>query len=454
MLNRMREERGIAMVVALLVSMVVLLLSTVVVAQSIHSLNGSGYDRKRLLSVNAAEAGVDAWWQYVQTTALTTPGFCNTKTATLGSSPVASTYSATATFYASDGATQMACPSLTDSNPPAYMRVVSTGTVASNTRKMESYGRLVAVRSGFSGAIISNTGTSSTNNLQINGDSGNDGDVYILNGDYSISTSPIIYGSVYVPNGTLSMSNNSSIQGNAWAYGDMSLTAVSGWAKSTTGNISGGSVGGSATALGTITSRVAGTSYPGTNPGPVPAQAFPQITSSTAPFTTNGYMPMSFTTCSAAVTYITSTWASGDLVVSVAGGSPCVLTTGNTTIALKGNLAIISDWGYNLSKTEWTATSDHNLYIITSYPASTACSSSNQGITMDNLTDFATTVHTLIYTPCTATIENKTQFSGQVIGGTVNIRNHYTQNYQPVLLPGYGKITSFNQDVEYKREIP
>ena len=33
------------------------MLSTVVVAQSIHSLDSSGYDRERLLSVNAAEAG-------------------------------------------------------------------------------------------------------------------------------------------------------------------------------------------------------------------------------------------------------------------------------------------------------------------------------------------------------------------------------------------------------------
>ncbi len=68
MMIRLRDERGVAMVVALLVTMVVFMLSTVVVAQSLHSVTSSGYDRERLLSVNIAESGTNAWWAYLQTT--------------------------------------------------------------------------------------------------------------------------------------------------------------------------------------------------------------------------------------------------------------------------------------------------------------------------------------------------------------------------------------------------
>ena len=64
------EEQGMALVVSLMVAFVILMLSTVVVAQSIHSLDASGYDRQRLTSYNAAEAGANAWWEDLQTTAL------------------------------------------------------------------------------------------------------------------------------------------------------------------------------------------------------------------------------------------------------------------------------------------------------------------------------------------------------------------------------------------------
>ena len=48
------EEQGMALVVSLMVAFVILMLSSVVVAQSLHSLNASGYDRQRLTSYNAA----------------------------------------------------------------------------------------------------------------------------------------------------------------------------------------------------------------------------------------------------------------------------------------------------------------------------------------------------------------------------------------------------------------
>ena len=57
MLTRIRDdERGIAMVIALLVSMVLLTLATVVVAQSIHDVEGSGRSAYNIFSRPGNEA--------------------------------------------------------------------------------------------------------------------------------------------------------------------------------------------------------------------------------------------------------------------------------------------------------------------------------------------------------------------------------------------------------------
>ena len=104
MLNRLRdEEQGVAMIMALAVAFIVLLLSTVVVAQSIHSLESSGYDRERLLSVNAAEAGTNYWYAFLETTppgTMATNAGCNGGTgkltigAVVQSGPSAAAFSA------------------------------------------------------------------------------------------------------------------------------------------------------------------------------------------------------------------------------------------------------------------------------------------------------------------------------------------------------------------------
>ena len=110
------EEQGMALVVSLMVAFVILMLSSVVVAQSMHSLNASGYDRQRLTSYNAAEAGANAWWEDLQTTALASLN-CSTKAGVMNTQPNEAQYSASATFYAADGTTTMTCP-LSSANPP------------------------------------------------------------------------------------------------------------------------------------------------------------------------------------------------------------------------------------------------------------------------------------------------------------------------------------------------
>ena len=255
------EEQGMALIVSLMVAFVILMLSSVIVAQSLHSLNASGYDRQRLTSYNAAEAGVNAWWEDLQTTTLASLS-CSTKAAVMNTAPNEAQYSAAATFYAADATTTMTCP-FTSANPPSYVRILSTGSSEGEAaREVEAFGKLTPVVPGFGAAIMAVNGTTFNNSFTVYGSSGNNGDIYILNGNLSISNSPTVFGNVYVPAGTATLSNNSEIKGDVWANGTVTVNnpaMVSGNVKSTTGNVSGsGTVTGDATAVGTTTVELGG----------------------------------------------------------------------------------------------------------------------------------------------------------------------------------------------------
>ena len=58
--RRRRNEDGIAMITAILVSFMILILSVTAASLSIHNTNESGLDRKRLQVIDAAEAGIDS----------------------------------------------------------------------------------------------------------------------------------------------------------------------------------------------------------------------------------------------------------------------------------------------------------------------------------------------------------------------------------------------------------
>ena len=48
---------------------------------------------------------------------------------------------------------------------------------------------------------------------------------------------------------------------------------------------------------------------------------------------------------------------------------------------------------------------------------------------------------------------NQSNFYGQVMGDPVQIINQFTMTYRPVLVPGYGTVSSFKEDIAYVREV-
>jgi hypothetical protein len=479
MLTRLRdEERGVAMVIAVSVSFVVLLLTTVVVAQSIHSLDSSGYDRERLLSVNAAEAGTNQWYAYLQTTPSLSmagdPG-CDSSTGlltladTVQSGPSAAAYSSVGTFYGADGITEMSCASFSDTNFPSFVKVRSTGTInGAPNRTLETFVRLTPNYGGFGAAILAVNGTTITNNFTISGNSGNDGDIYILNGNFRVTNGMTLYGNIYVPNGTAQLENNSVIRGNVWANGTVTLqnpATIQGDALSSTGDVNGaGFINDDATAAGDVVTAsltIGGTVTEGVTMPAVPTQTFPQITSSTASWIASGYTLVDLSTstgatlCAKARDWIKNRWStSGVTNALIRINATCTFSNSNNdTFSILGNLAILSDGGFNLTQaSNWNGTSGtiKQIHFISVYSAT--CSGTTKDISVSNNTNFNSQTNVSFYTPCRATMSNQNSFSGQVLSKDVTLGNNFKMAYKPVLVPGITGVTGFKQDISYIHE--
>jgi hypothetical protein len=461
MFVRLREERGMAMIVALLVSFVVLLLSTVVVAQSIHAAQSSGYDRERLQSVNAAEAGTNYFYSYLQTTAPASRS-CNAVTQTINSAPSTSTFTATPSFYDASGGA-MSCP-FSNTTYPSSAVINSVGQAGGQApRTFQTYMRLTPNYGGFSAALFSNSGgLTINNNLDVYGNSGNNGDIYVTSGDFIENNNSNVRGSVYVAAGSATMNNSSQIQGDLWALNAVSVTTVAGSVTSTTSTISNGTIGTNATAAGAITSTVTGTTSP--NQGGIanpPTQSFPQVTFDSASWTANGYTINTYqgaNACSSAESFVEGTIPAGNYVVRITGPQPCTyVNSSNSTVNMNGNLAIISDWGLNLSQqSNWNGqTGTRSLHFISLYSSPLDCGSgaTDKTISTGNNTNFDSHVNVFFYSPCTVSMSNTSSFSGQVFGSPLLMNNQFTITYQPVLVPGVTGIVGFKQDISYVREV-
>jgi len=453
------DERGMALVVSLMVAFVVLMLSTIVVAQSIHSLDSSGLDRRRLTAVNAAEAGTAAWWEDLQTTALSSLD-CATKTQTLESGPSEASFTADATFYAADGTTEMDCLSFSNENYPEYVKVSSTGTSEGGVpREMETFARLSPIYGGTGSAIMSNNGATFSNNFDIYGLNGNDGNVYVLSGNLTIGNSTEIRGNVYVPNGSATLSNSAHIHGGLWTLNAISMTnstRVDGDLRTNTGAANGSnsaSVGGDAYSGSTIGAGLAvgGTRYPNYTLPPVPTLTYPTFTYDPADWA--DFTISTFTDCAAAKSFITGGSWTGNRVVRIEAACSLAFSN-NTNITVPGDLAIITDGSISMAnKTTWNGTVGSVKRLMFLKPVGTSCAGS--AFTEQNNTDY-NNLNVVVYVPptCSVTMANQNLMKGQVYGGTVGISNNFSMTYTPVLVPGLGTdIAGFHQDISYVREV-
>jgi hypothetical protein len=236
MLTRIRDdERGVAMIVALGVTFVVMMLAAVVFAEILHNSTASAYDRKRVQSVDAAEAGLDYFYnalEHTQASSLTSIPL----TGSVAASPGSATFTITPTWY-SDNTGCLKCVisgPFSDSNFPHSVKVVSTGvTNGTTTRKMETFMALTPVFGGFAGAVVTENCLNLVNSFVISGNTVYDGDVVVTNCNASMTSgNQIIKGNVYVacsngsvpPScGSLNVSAQVHVYGDVWAYNDVTI---------------------------------------------------------------------------------------------------------------------------------------------------------------------------------------------------------------------------------------
>jgi hypothetical protein len=474
MIRKLNDERGLAMVTGIMVSLVILIFSIAVVDLASHNMRSSDRDRKRVDAVATAEAGLDATMSAIQTAVIDISGGNYTLPCTVNASmPQApsSQYTVTVNYYATYPPTgsPMACP---PTSPPAGATLTSVGNAVTNsptsvTRTMAAQVRLSPVYGAVGGnAIFSDSGLNLQNQLTVNGNVGNDGNLY-TNGDFLCNNNSNIAGSLLVQ-GAVTLSSSCTFNQDVYAKGAISMSnsalvghdvtsSNSSLVMANTSHINHNVV----TAVGTCSScttgaggRVGGTVTTGHISPPPPKLTMPQIDYVPSAWTDAGFQIITYSDCSAARTAIAAGWTSPTVVRITPA---CSLSFNGDTLNMKNDVAIMADGPIAFSNHNTIQSADSNkrtLYLIepTNGISNPDCTVTNRNIDISNNTDFVG-VYLFAYSQCTVTYNNNNSgLGGQIIGGTVNIQNLYSLTFHPITIPG-GVITGFNEDLAFMREI-
>jgi cytoskeletal protein CcmA (bactofilin family) len=474
-MRRVSDERGLAMVTALLISMVVASLALVVVQLSAHNASQSAFDRKRVQAIDAAEAGIDATFSYYRTA--TGANLCGPFDADIPTSPAAH-YHVTLQLYSTwppTDATAISCP---PGVKPQAARLVSQGSAVSPSssrvvnRTMQTDVRLDPIFGDFAFSIFSNNLLNLQNKLTINGNVGNDGNVY-TNGDFTMGNNTTIHGAVYAQ-GAATI-NQGSVYGDTWANGAVALHALTEFANvlssTSTITLDNTHVYGFAKSLGAITlsnnSVVDGARISGANLGPPPQRPFPQITFDQAATQAAGYTVTNYgSDCTSARSALLAGGTAGQKrALVVTGACSIAAFTSGTTIPVRGDTLVFLNGGAAgtapVFSTQGNVTFQavggaYKLHVIVPYRANLPCtppSASSYDITFSNLTKLAS-VSGFLYTPCTLNFGNNNTegVNAELIAGVVNITNQLTFTYKPFAIPGNNE-SGYGVQVSYLREI-
>jgi hypothetical protein len=454
-----REDRGIAMVVAVMTLMVVVLVSVTVVSLSSHNSTQSSNDRKRLQAVASAEAGLDDWLAAMPNTQ--GQAICSPLSKDLPTDPP-SHYDVTIKVYGTwppaDGS-ELACAL---GIAPVAALVQSKGTAVGGgsnqvARTMQTLVKLGPSYGSLNMALFSDSGINLANKFTDNGYASNDADVY-TNGDFVMTNNATIHGTVYAQ-GAADISNGGAVYEDVWAKGNVTVggnTAIYGTVKSSTGSVTinnparvygdvraSGSISGSGTIDGNRISN-----SPMASP---PALTFPHIGWVQTDWQAAGYTMNTYSSCSTAQSFINAMPA-GNYVVRITPA--CALSwSNNSSVTVRGNLAIITDGSISFSnRVTWTASGGNfNIYFIQPWVTALNCASGSYNISFSNNTSW-NGLTLGAYSPCTIDISNLQNEHGQIFAGTIVESNNQSFTYAPILFPG-SQVTGYDAQVSYIREI-
>lgn len=217
------HERGGALVAALAVALIGMALASVVIANTIRSVNDSGRDRARTSEVHSAEGAVDAVFAELEDgTPCTWPA---TGAFTSGSAPSTTTVSATVAYFNAAGAA-LPCAAGAVTGTPASAVVTATSVVTGSAavgggskRTMQTKVNLTPTAiPGRGAAIFAANQIMTTNSFTLETSlPDTEVDVWVDTGNVDCNSNVKIDGNLIVVNGTTSISGGCRITQNLWS---------------------------------------------------------------------------------------------------------------------------------------------------------------------------------------------------------------------------------------------
>ena len=468
---RTRDDRGFALITALLVVVIATFLGATAVGLAVHGQDSSGEDRARTQAVHAAEAGLDLAMQTISSaTAATLP--CTT-TGSTSLSPAA-TWSAQISYYGTfpPSGGPLPCTAGTGvTGTPLTAVIVSTGSIGVTggtvERAMQAQTKLTALYGTFDKAIFSEGSPDITNRLNLLGFNGNDANFY-TNGNWTCSNQTTVNGSV-VAQGFVAMSNSCYVANDIWANGAITMENIAkgdhdAISSTSTMTMAGQSkltrnvrLGSTCTGCTTGSSgRVGGSVTTSSPQAAPPVEVYPTINYDASAWTIYDYQVVNYSDCAAARTWLTSAANNGTKAVLRITG--CTLNLVNDTVTRTNDLAIFSDSPIVTGSNTLFTSGDgdfHDFFMIVG--SGITCSGTTSGspgtIFMASSTGFST-LHFFVYAPCTVSFANNNSGSkGQIYGNPVKLASQMSYTYYPTVVPGAGAATGFKPELSYIREI-
>lgn len=467
-----RDERGVALITAMLVAFVATLFVTTTMYVAFHDQTSSARNRSWGQALHVAESGVHQAVAYLQNSNGVVP-------------------SSTISGTTNEGTYQYRIVAMSRNR----YQIDAVGSVGSATSTQSSRRLRVTMAPplSFKYALFSLSDVTTKNNNQVCGDVYAGSYVVVYQNDSVLAPSnpscpaggTVGSGNVTAATSYISMDNNSTIEGTAWSGGNnasgygiaMSNGAsigVDAKASSTTPGCTddpthalglykiggSGSIAGNASAWGTISSTVAGTKSQNTCSRSAELLTMPQFTFNAANYPTASMHTYTFPADYAAFnSYIAAnkTNLSGTFYISGGGSSYPVSLDGVTVTGDLTVIATASPIDATTGGMTASGTSDKLIVLATWYSASSAGCTTNGGNPADcaigiknnfNMSSSSLSggdnTAVLLYAPNgPVAFKNNADFHGAVYANNIQVKNNMNVSYDPRLeqVVGFGYST-------------
>lgn len=465
-----KEEQGLALVVALVITLLVFILTSAILADAFHNVVGSADSRNRATAVAAAESGI-AWYSRTAETlgiaglsalrggswtpvpAGATTNVYDLSAVTVPGDPQDAHFTLRATYGTAYSAVSdtVSCPApctffstltATTVPPRLWVEVVSTGSVGGASRKVRAVFELQPTQAQTSGAFTGIYICQLGNSFRVRGP---DADMFVLGTDgikplcngsqsapyaaFQVSSGRFeTSGSVYVLNGSAYLKTTTKIDGDLWAQGSVTVgvsgTVVPGFGQCSSTNSAQELVCGDAVSVGAMTvngprGRVLGAAQQ-CAACELPSLTFPFVSKADflAKFTPSANWPNA-----AAVTLpdLTVPTASKQLI-----DVPCGTVMPTKSMVLKGDVALVSTCGFTFKRgMTITASPGYRpkLYLIVGATQAACSATDTRDIVFSQNFD-STAVDIFLYSECKVSFRNQANVTGQIVSGGLSAQGN------------------------------